>query len=135
MQLSCALALPFPLRAAQMLLERLFLPEQHIASVWINAMSPEAKRAASSAPGDLKQSVEQLHQQARQAQQACSAGSSSQQQGDASQLRQPVLQLEQAADRAMQACRTAGNVDPQLKDAIQRAHQQASQLKKQVQMG
>ncbi|HEY8048328.1 MAG TPA: hypothetical protein VIE63_04090 [Ramlibacter sp.] len=101
----------------------------------IEQCADQAKRAASSASGDLKQSVEQLHQQARQAQQACSAGSSSQQQGDASQLRQPVMQLEQAADRAMQACRTAGNVDPQLKDAIQRAHQQASQLKKQVQMG
>jgi hypothetical protein len=36
----------------------------------------------------------------------------------------------------MQACRNAGNsIDPRLKDAIQRAHQQASQLKKQVQMG
>jgi uncharacterized protein YoxC len=100
----------------------------------IEQCADQAKRASASAPGDLKQSVEQLHQQARQAQQACSTGGS-QQQGDSSQLREPVMQLEQAADRAMQACRTAGTVDPQLKDAIQRAHQQASQLKKQVQMG
>ena len=99
----------------------------------IEQCADQAKRAAASAPGDLKQSVEQLHQQARQAQQAC-GGSSPQQQGG-SQIREPVMQLEQAADRAMQACRAAGNVDPQLKDAIQRAHQQASQLKKQVQMG
>ena len=100
----------------------------------IEQCADQAKRACGSAPGDLKQSVEQLHQQARQVQQAAGSGSS-QQQGDSSQLREPVMQLEAAADRAMQACRSAGNVDPQLKDAIQRAHQQASQLKKQVQMG
>jgi len=101
----------------------------------IEECADEAKRASLSATGDLKQSVEQLHQQARQAQQACGTTGGSQQQGDQSQIREPVMQLEQAADRAMQACRNAGNVDPQLKDAIQRAHQQASQLKKQVQMG
>jgi hypothetical protein len=101
----------------------------------IEECADEAKRAAMSAPGDLKQSVDQLHQQARQAQQACSTAGGSQQQGDQARLREPVMQLEQAADRAMQAVRSAGNVDPQLKDAIQRAHQQASQLKKQVQMG
>ncbi|GAB3658046.1 hypothetical protein [Ramlibacter alkalitolerans] len=106
--------------------------QQSISS--IEECADEAKRAAASAPGDLKQSVEQLHQQARQAQQACSSNAS-QQQGDASQLREPVMQLEQAADRAMQACRNAGNVDPQLQQAIQRAHQQASSLKKQLQMG
>jgi predicted HAD superfamily Cof-like phosphohydrolase len=101
----------------------------------IEECADEAKRAATSASSDLKQSVEQLHQQARQAQQACSTAGGAQQQGDQSQLREPVMQLEQAADRAMQAVRKAGSVDPQLKDAVQRAHQQASQLKKQVQMG
>jgi len=100
----------------------------------IEECADEAKRAVASAPTELKQSVEQLHQQAKQAQQMASAGGS-QQQGNGEQLRQPVMQLEQAADRAMQACRNAGNVDPQLKDAIQRAHQQASSLKKQIQMG
>jgi hypothetical protein len=101
----------------------------------IEECADEAKRACGSASGDLQQAVQQLHSQAHQAQQMMGAGGSSQQQGDTSRMREPVMQLEQAADRAMQACRTAGNVDPQLKDAIQRAHQQASQLKKQVQMG
>ena len=87
----------------------------------------------SSVSGDLKQSVDQLHQQAKQAQQACSTQSG--QQADA-QIRQPVMQLEQAADRAMQACQQAGSsVVQQLKSAIQRAHQEASSLKKQIQMG
>jgi uncharacterized protein Yka (UPF0111/DUF47 family) len=100
----------------------------------IEECADEAKRSTTSASNELKQSVEQLHQQAKQAQQACSSGAS-QQQGGTQQLQQPVMQLEQAADRAMEACRNAGNVDPQLKNAIQRAHQQASALKKQIQMG
>lgn len=79
--------------------------------------------------GDLRQSVDQMHAQARQAQQAAQA-----QQGDASRLREPVMQLEQATDRAMDACRKASNVDPKLQQAIQQAHQEASSLKKEIQM-
>lgn len=94
----------------------------------------EAERAvqSGSVPNDLRQSVDQMHQQARQAQQACS---SQQQQGDESRLRDVVQQLEQAGDRAMQACRNAGNVDPKVQQAVQRAHEEASNLKKQLQMG
>ena len=42
------------------------------------------------------------------------------------------MQLEETADRAMQACRSAGNVDPQLQQAVQRAHAEASSLKKEM---
>jgi sulfonate transport system ATP-binding protein len=100
----------------------------------VEECADEAERAMQSAsvPGELRQSIDQMHQQARQVQQACSSQT---QQGDASSLRDPVMQLEQAADRAMQACRNAGNVDPNLQQAIQRAHQEASGLKKQLQMG
>jgi hypothetical protein len=101
----------------------------------IEECADDAERAVKSGniSSYLKQSVDQLHQQARQAQQACSSQQGHQ--ADA-QLRQPVMQLEQAADRAMQACQQAGSsVDPQLKEAIQRAHQEASSLKKQLQMG
>ena len=80
--------------------------------------------------GDLRQSIDQMHAQARQAQQAAQA-----QQGDASRMREPVAQLEQATDRAMDACRKASNVDPKLQQAIQKAHQEASSLKKEIQMG
>ena len=97
----------------------------------IEESADEAKRAAKSAPSQLQQSVEALHQQARQAQQACGSDASKQQ-GDASKLREPVLQLEQAADRALQACKQAGNVDPQLQQAVQRAHAEASSLKKEL---
>lgn len=101
----------------------------------VEQCADEAERAmqAGSVPGDLRQSVDAMHQQARQAQQACS--SQQQQQGDQSHLRDVVMQLEQAGDRAMQACRNAGKVDPRLQQAIQRAHDEASNLKKQLQMG
>lgn len=100
----------------------------------VEQCADEAERAiqAGSVSGELRQSVDAMHQQARQAQQACN---SQQQQGDQSQLRQVVMQLEQAGDRAMQACRNAGNVDPQIQQAVQRAHDEASSLKKELQMG
>lgn len=80
------------------------------------------------APQELRQSVDQLHQQARQAKQS---GSS-----DENALRQQVMQLEQAADRARQACRTAGSqADAPTQQAVQRAHDEISQLKKQLQAG
>jgi hypothetical protein len=50
-------------------------------------------------------------------------------------LQQAVNQLEQSADRAKQACRSAGNVDQQTQQAVQRAHDEISNLKKQIQMG
>jgi hypothetical protein len=100
----------------------------------VEQCADEAERAmqAGSIPGDLRQCVDAMHQQARQAQQACS---SQQQQGDQGGLRDIVTQLEQSGDRAMQACRNAGNVDPRLQQAVQRAHDAASSLKKQLQMG
>ncbi len=100
----------------------------------VEQCADDAERAmqAGSVPADLRQSVDAMHQQARQAQQACS---SQQQQGDETRVREAVMQLEQAGDRAMQACRQAGSVDAKLQQAVQRAHTEASNLKKQVQMG
>lgn len=100
----------------------------------VEQSADEAERAlqAGSVSSELRQSVDAMHRQARQAQQACS---SQQQQGDQSQLKEAVMQLEQAGDRAMEACRNAGTVDPRLQQAVQRAHTEASNLKKQLQMG
>jgi hypothetical protein len=99
----------------------------------VEQCADEAERAmqSRSVPSDLRQSVDAMHQQARQAQQA---SSSQQQQGDQTRLRDVVMQLEQAGDRAMQACRNAGSVEPSLKQAVQRSHAEASDLKKQIQM-
>ena len=99
----------------------------------IEECADEAKDAlqAGSVNPQLRQSVESLHQRAKQAQQQAGSG----QQMGQDQLREPILQLEQAADQAMQACRQAGTVDQKLQQAVQRAHQEASSLKKQIQMG
>ena len=105
----------------------------------VEQCADEAERAiqqSASIPSDLRQCVDTLHQQARQAQQMCASQPSQQQQGaDTGQLRQAVMQLEETGDKAMDACRRAGNVDPQVQQAVQRAHAEASQLKKQIQMG
>ncbi|NPC54604.1 hypothetical protein [Caenimonas soli] len=100
----------------------------------VEQCADEAERAvqSGSVPSEVRQSVDAMHQQARQAQQACS---SQQQQADQGRLRDVVMQLEQAGDRAMQACRKAGNVDPKVQQAVQRAHDEASSLKKELQMG
>ena len=84
-----------------------------------------------SAPDELKQTVMSLHSQLSQAQQQIRQ----QPQMGESELRNVVLQAEQTSDRAMEACRSAGNVDPQLQQAVQRTHDELSQLKKQIQMG
>ena len=96
----------------------------------VESFADEAKAAvrSGSAPQDLQQCVLDLHQQASRAKHAGSA--------DENTLRQTVMQLEQSADRAMQACRQAGSsVDPKTQQAVQRAHDEASSLKKQLQMG
>lgn len=95
----------------------------------------EAKNAvrAGSVPNEVRQCVDSLHEQARQVQQSCN---SPQQQAGQDDFRQQVMQLEQTGDRAMQACRQAGNsVAPQAQQAIKRAHDEISSLKKQIQMG
>ena len=102
----------------------------------IEECTDEAKRAVSagSASTELRQCVNTMHEQARQVQQACSSSSQQQQMGQG--LRDQVAQLEQTGDRAMQACRQAGgSVDQQTQQAVQRAHDEISSLKKQIQMG
>ncbi|TWO69471.1 hypothetical protein FN976_19490 [Caenimonas sedimenti] len=87
----------------------------------------EAKNAMQSAgnvPDSLRQSIEQLHNQARQAKKDGT--------GNEDALRQTVMQLEEAADRAKEACRGAGNVDPKLQQAVQKAHGELSKLKHQL---
>jgi hypothetical protein len=99
----------------------------------IEECTDEAKRAvqAGSAPAELRQVVGSLHDQARQAQQA--AGDSQQMGEDG--LRNTVMQLEQTGDRAVQVCRSSGtSVDQKTQQAVQRAHDEISSLKKQMQM-
>lgn len=71
----------------------------------------------------LQSAVQDLHQQARTKRALT----------DPQALVQAALDIEQAADKAMEACRAGGQVDPDLQQAVQDAHQKASQLKHQVQ--
>jgi hypothetical protein len=105
-----------------------------------------------SVPDELRQCIDTLHQQARQAKQQSQQSSGGQQsqgqqlqgqsgqqsqQGQQSQesLKQAVMQMEQTGDRAMQACRSAGDkVDQQTQQAVKRAHDEISSLKKEIQM-
>jgi hypothetical protein len=98
----------------------------------IEECADDAKRAVQggNVPADLRESVDMLHQQASQAKQNAGA------QSDQDSLRQAVMQLEQTADRAKQACRNAGSqLDAQTQQAVQRAHDEVSNLKKEMQAG
>lgn len=101
----------------------------------IEECADEAKRAVQqgSVPAELRQTVDSLHQQARQAKMQAN---DQQQMGQGQDgLKQAVMQLEQTGDKAMQACRTGGtSIDPQAQQAVQRAHDEISSLKKQLQM-
>ena len=103
----------------------------------IEECADEAKRAVqqqASIPSELRDCVNNLHDQAKQAQQQVDSGG--QQQMGQDTIRQAVMQMEQTGDRAMQACRQAGNsVDPQTQQSVQRLHDEVSSLKKQIQMG
>ena len=95
----------------------------------IEECADQAKQACQkgSPPPELRECVVSLHQQASGAKHTAQ-GQSATEDG----LRQDVVQLESTADRAMQACRNAGNVDPQLKQAVERTHAEASSLKKEL---
>ena len=90
----------------------------------------EAKNAlpnAGNVPQPLRDAITSLHDQARAAKKDGT--------GNEDALRDTVMKLEQLADRAMQACRTAGNVDPKLQQAVQKAHDELSKLKHAVKAG
>jgi uncharacterized protein Yka (UPF0111/DUF47 family) len=95
----------------------------------IEQCADDAKRAvkqAANVPEDLKRCVEALHQQASQAKH--------QPMMDDAMLRETVMQLEEKADEAMRACRAAGDgLDPQVKDAVKRAHAELSRAKHDMQ--
>jgi hypothetical protein len=101
--------------------------KQRIARV--EQCADEARNAcqkASFVPEDLKQAVMTFHQQASAAKHATQG----QESASEDSLRKDIMQLEQTADRAMQICRNASNkMDPQLQQAIERAHSEASGLK------
>jgi hypothetical protein len=91
----------------------------------------EARQCMHSAhpPQQVRECIEQLHEAARRAKREASSVD------DDARMQPVIFALEKEADRTLQACRAAGNVDPKLMSAVQRAHDEASHLKKQVQAG
>jgi chromosome segregation ATPase len=96
----------------------------------IEESADQAKQACQkgSPPSDLRECVARLHEQASATKHALQGQESASEES----LRRDVMQLEDTADRAMQACRNAGNVDPQLQQAVQRTHSEVSSLKKEM---
>ena len=96
----------------------------------------DAKRASygNTVPAEVRECVDKMYWQARQARQACTAAPQQQQQSAGpDKVRSLVEELEQLGDRAVAACQASGNVDPPLQQAVKRAHEEASRLKQQMQ--
>ena len=82
--------------------------------------------AGDSIPSNIKSSIEKLGQRSDQ------AAKTLQQSSDEASIRKFVDELEQLGDQAKTACDSAANVDQKVKDAVNKAHQELSQLKHQV---
>lgn len=85
----------------------------------------QACQSATAVPMDLKDSIQQLDQRSGQVNQIM-------QDRNEEHIRQFVDELEQLGDRAKDACDRAGNVDPNLKNAVMQAHRELSDLKRQL---
>ncbi|MGH8178385.1 MAG: hypothetical protein ACREV5_19175 [Steroidobacter sp.] len=85
----------------------------------------QALQSDSSAPQELQDTVRQLGSKCTQTKQLV------QQSQDEQSIRQSIEDLEQTGDRAKKACES-GNVSSQTKNAVLQAHDQLSQLKKQL---
>ncbi|HYD80059.1 MAG TPA: hypothetical protein VEC06_09655 [Paucimonas sp.] len=85
----------------------------------------QACRTQQGIPEDLRECLQQLDQQTSQAQQVF-------QSQDENQIRQCIDDLEQLSDRAEQALEGASSIDGDLRNAIDEAHSQLSNLKRQL---
>lgn len=92
-----------------------------------SAIHQAAQRCAttSAVPMDLKDSVQQMDQQATQARDAILSQ-------DEDRIRQCIDDLEELGDRAKSACQDGAQVDAQLKESVMQAHQRLSDLKRQL---
>ncbi|MDB5796688.1 MAG: hypothetical protein JWP36_590 [Paucimonas sp.] len=80
---------------------------------------------ANGVPMDLKDCMQQMDQRSHQIMQEM-------QSADESRMMECVDELEQMGDKARDACKRAGNVNPDLQQAVMQVHQQLSNLKHQI---
>ncbi len=76
-------------------------------------------------PPELKQCITELDRQTDEARQVM-------QSQDESRIRECVEDLEELGDRAKRACESADNVDEGVRDAVMQAHNELSDLKRQL---
>ena len=86
----------------------------------------QAVREDKAAPQELKDYVQQLGSQSRQAQQKLRKSQ------DQTALMAAIDDLEKTSDRANQACENSRNLGAQAKTAVHQAYQQLSDLKQQL---
>jgi len=86
----------------------------------------EVCNATSDVPTDLKQCIQEMDQQSEQATQMM------QQTQDEDTVIDCVERLEELSDQARDACEQAGDIDGELRTAVMQAHQELSDLKKQL---
>lgn len=97
--------------------ERLTAAEQSIHRV-VAACQQDA-----STPPSLKQCIEAMDEHSIHHKQLFQTAQ------DEPGVREYVETLEELGDRAKQACEEAGNVSPELRNAVQQAHEELSSLK------
>jgi chromosome segregation ATPase len=85
----------------------------------------QACQSSSNVPSDLQNCIQQLDSESNSAQQVM-------QSQDQQQIIQCVDKLEQLGDRARDACQQSQSVDGQLKQAVMQAHDELSDLKRQL---
>lgn len=85
----------------------------------------QACQQSQSAPEQLKQSIQQLDQRSDEARQLIQGQ-------DQGKIKECIYELEELSDRALEACKQAGNIEPQLKQAVQQTHSELSSLKHQM---
>ncbi|MCW5658977.1 MAG: hypothetical protein KIT60_14840 [Burkholderiaceae bacterium] len=85
------------------------------------------QNASSQPPEALRRCIDDMHAQAREVRDMA------QQSADQGQLTSRIDRLEQTGDQAKRACQQAGSsVDPQLQQAVMKAHDEIASLKKQL---
>ncbi|MES2537984.1 MAG: hypothetical protein V4632_19150 [Pseudomonadota bacterium] len=83
----------------------------------------QLSKSSSNVPDELRSSLSELEREADQAKSILA-----QEQND-DRIVDCVDHLEELGDRAMQACKQAGNIDDQMRQAVQQAHGALSELK------
>jgi hypothetical protein len=86
----------------------------------------QACQQDSSVPPQLKQYVQQLDEQSNQNKQLMQGPQTE------TRIREYIDNLEALGDRAKQACEQSGRINPELKNAVLQAHDELSDLKRQL---